>query len=75
LILLEGAYSACSELADYVDLAILVEVPIEERHARLAAREDKGFLDRWHKRWDPVEDYYFNQVRPMDSFDLVMKDE
>lgn len=75
LILLEGAYSACSELADFVDLAILVEVPIEERHARLAVREDKEFLDRWHQLWDPVEDYYFNQVRPLDSFDLVMKDE
>ena len=73
VILLEGAYTACPELADLVDLAILVDVPVEERHARLEAREDEGFLEEWHRRWDPVESYYFTQVRPRSSFDLVVK--
>jgi uridine kinase len=72
VILLEGAYSACPQLADLVDLAILVHVPVEERHARLAAREDTDFLEKWHRRWDPVESYYFNQVRPRSDFDLVL---
>ena len=73
VILIEGAYSAGPELADSIDLAILVDVPVAERHARLEAREDKEFLRKWHKRWDPVEKYYFNQVRPRSSFDLVVK--
>jgi uridine kinase len=73
VILLEGAYTACPELADLVDLAVLVDVPVEERHVRLEAREDKGFLEEWHRRWDPVESYYFTQVRPRSSFDLVVK--
>jgi uridine kinase len=72
VILLEGAYSACQFLSDLMDLAILVEVPIDERRARLAAREDKEFLDRWHKIWDAVEEHYFTQVRPRASFGLVV---
>ncbi|MCK4961542.1 MAG: hypothetical protein KAS19_03605 [Anaerolineales bacterium] len=60
-------------LGDLVDLTILVDVSIDERHARLASREDKDFMDRWHKIWDPVEKYYFTQVRPKSSFDLVVK--
>lgn len=73
VILLEGAYTAGPELADLVDLAILVDVPVEERHARQKAREDADFLEEWHRRWDPVERYYFSQVRPKSSFDIVVK--
>jgi len=73
VILLDGAYSACPELADLVDLAVLIDVSVDERHARLAAREDKDFLERWHMRWDPVESYYFTHVKPRSSFDLVVR--
>jgi uridine kinase len=73
IILIEGAYSASPELADLVDLAVLIDVPVEERHARLTAREDKHFLEKWHRRWDEVEAYYANQVRTKSSFDLVVQ--
>jgi uridine kinase len=72
VILLDGAYSAGPALEDLVDLAVLVDVPPEVRHARLAAREEAGFLARWHRLWDPVEAYYFNEVRPRASFDVVV---
>lgn len=72
VILLEGAYSASPALADLVDLAVLVDVPAPERHKRLAKREDHDFLQRWHARWDAVEEYYFTDVRPRSSFDLVV---
>jgi uridine kinase len=72
VILIEGAYSAGPALADLVDLAILVDVPVEERHARLRGREDAAFLARWHGRWDEVEAHYFREVRPRGSFDLVI---
>lgn len=72
VILLDGAYSAAPQLGDLVDLAILVDVSIEERHARQAAREDESFLERWHQLWDPVEEVYFACVRPKGSFDLVV---
>jgi uridine kinase/predicted kinase len=73
VVVIEGAYSAGPALADLVDLAILVDVPVEERHARLRSREDREFLETWHRRWDPLERYYFNDVRPQRSFDLVVR--
>ena len=73
VILIEGAYSASPALADVVDLAILVDVPIETRHSRLSAREDGAFLEKWHRRWDVVESLYFTQVRPRSSYDLVVR--
>jgi uridine kinase len=72
VILLDGAYSAGPELKDLVDLAVLVDVPVKERHARQAAREDADFLKRWHQLWDPVEAFYFTCVRSRESYDLVV---
>jgi uridine kinase len=74
VIVLEGAYSARPELADLVELAVLVDVPTEERHRRLGRREKKSFRDAWHARWDVAEDHYFGQVRVPSSFDLVVTD-
>jgi para-aminobenzoate synthetase len=73
VILLDGAYSAGPQLADLVDLSVLVDVPLPIRHARLAAREAPAFLAQWHARWDAVEAYYFTVLRPRTSFDLVVK--
>lgn len=72
VIVLDGAYSARPELADLIDLSVLVDAPLAARHARLAAREDKEFLAAWHARWDAAEAYYFTRVRPPSSFDLVV---
>lgn len=72
VILLDGAYSARPELRDLVDLAVLVDAPTATRRARLAAREEPGFLEGWHARWDEAEAYYFQTVRPASTFDLVV---
>ena len=73
VILIEGAYSASPALADLIDLSILVDLPVKERYIRLEAREDHDFLEKWHQRWDEAETYYFNQVRPKSSFDVVVE--
>jgi len=26
----------------------------------------------WHGRWDVAEDYYFTDIRPRESFDLII---
>lgn len=70
VILLEGAYSGHPKLRDLIDFSVLRDVPVEERHARLAAREEARFLERWLSRWDPVEHYYFTEMRPRASYDL-----
>jgi uridine kinase len=73
IIILEGAYSARPELSDLIDLKVLIDVPVQERHKRLAEREEKEFLIQWHERWDGAEQYYFRDVRPPSSFDLVIE--
>lgn len=73
VILLEGTYSAGPQLSDLVDLTILVDAPVQERHARLDGREPPDFSEKWHAVWDEVEAYYFRQVRPEGSFDLVVR--
>ena len=72
VIILEGAYSTSPEIADLIDLTVLVYVPVSERHKRLAEREDERFLQRWHAIWDEVEKYYFTEMRPKSSFNLVV---
>jgi uridine kinase len=72
VLLLDGAYSAGPQLADLVGLSVLVDVPVEVRHARLAAREDPAFLAQWHARWDAVEAYYFTAIRLRTFFDLIV---
>ena len=72
VILLDGIYSDRAELADIVDLRILIELPEELRRARLIAREGPDFMLRWHAIWDSAEDYYFSRMPPH-SFDLVIR--
>jgi uridine kinase len=74
IIIIEGAYSSCSFLADLIDLTILIYVPAEERHKRLSIREgDSEFLKQWHQRWDIAENYYFECIRPQNSFDFIIE--
>jgi uridine kinase len=73
VVLLDGAYSARPELADVVDISVLVEAAPATREARLAAREAPGFLRQWHARWDLAEEYYFRHVRPPSAFDVVLQ--
>ena len=72
VVLLDGAYSARPELADVLDLKVLVEAAHATRETRLAAREAPAFLRRWHARWDAAEEHYFTRVRPPPAFDVVL---
>lgn len=72
VVVLDGAYSARPELADLLDLCILIDTSEAVRRARLEARESPAFLRAWHDRWDAAEAYYFRHVRPASSFDVVV---
>ena len=72
VIIIDGAYSSGPQLADLVDLTVLVETSEAERWARLTRREEAEFLAQWHARWTGVEDFYFSNVRPRNSFDLIV---
>jgi uridine kinase len=73
IIIIDGAYSTSPAIIEFVDITILIDVPIEERHKRLSNRESLIFLNEWHQRWDSVEDYYFNEIRPKEFFDFVIE--
>lgn len=73
VIILEGAYSSNPILSVPIDLKVLIDVPVVERHQRLDKREEnKQFLQRWHLLWDAVEEYYFSEVMQKSSFDLIV---
>jgi uridine kinase len=73
LIVLDGAYSTRPGLQDIIDLSVLVEVPEDEsRRKRLLDREGEAYMTDWHGRWDVAEDYYFSNVRPRESFDMII---
>lgn len=72
IVILEGAYSARPELADLVDLRVLLDTPTETRRAQLLAREGDDYRDDWEARWSEAEDHYFGSVVPLSGFDLVL---
>ena len=70
LVIVEGDCSAAPELSDLVDRAIYVDTPATERLERLQQRiapED------WDSDWLRAEEEYFAHVRPVESFDLVIR--
>ena len=67
LIILEGVYAARPELADLVDLRLLVRVPDTVRIARLLARE--GEIGTWETQWHEAEEWYFAHDAPAEGFD------
>ncbi|UYN98520.1 MAG: hypothetical protein KIT02_11210 [Devosia sp.] len=73
VILVEGVYSARPELADLVDLSLLVHVSEARRIERLVARE--GEIGPWERQWHRAEDHYFAMTRLPDSFDILLGDD
>ena len=72
IVLLEGAYSSSPFLADLIDAAVLIDVPAAERHKRLLLRDGPVFSAQWRQRWDTAEAYYFEYIRPKESFDFII---
>ena len=72
VIVLDGSYSTSPEMADIVDISVLLTLGEDVRRSRLLAREGAEFMRRWHSVWDSAEDYYFSVIRPDSSFDVVL---
>ena len=73
VIILDGIYSFRPELADLVDLSVLVLIDDKLRHKRLEDREGQDFMRQWHAIWDEAEDHYFTKVRKPSDYDLVIE--
>jgi len=72
VVMLEGVYSARPELADLLDLRVLLDTEPTLRRDRLRGREGDAYRDEWEARWSEAEDHYFGSVMPPASFDLVL---
>ena len=72
VVILEGAYSARPELADLVDVRVLLDTPNDRRRRQLLDREGDDYRADWEGRWSEAEDHYFGTVVPPESFDLVI---
>jgi para-aminobenzoate synthetase len=72
VVVVEGAYACRPELADLIAWSVLVSAPVEDRHRRLAQRENPRFLAAWRARWGAAEQWYFSRVRPESPFDRVV---
>lgn len=70
VVIVEGVYAARPELADLVDLRVLVEVDAAERAARMA---DRGDDPTWAALWARAEHHYFSQIRTPADFDLLVR--
>jgi uridine kinase len=73
IVILDGAYSSRKELSDLVDFSILVTASEDTRVGRVVGREGKDYSDDWHQTWQDAMDYYFKEVRPPETFDLIVE--
>ena len=72
IIILEGVYAARPELADLIDIAIMVRADEGVRESRLLARQEH--TGPWEKQWHAAEDYYFEFIRPLTSFNMLVSE-
>jgi len=73
VIVVDGVYSSRPELSHLIDLAVFVQTTEQSRDERITSRNHGN--DRWHSRWAAAEAYYFVDVRPPGTFDLVVRGE
>jgi uridine kinase len=69
IVILEGVYAARPELADLIDLRVMLAAPDGVRTARLMARE--GTIGPWERQWHQAEDAYFRSIMPPEAFGAV----
>jgi uridine kinase len=70
IVIVEGDCAAAPGLSDLVDRAIYVDTPEAERLRRL---RERVVPEDWDSDWLRAEQDYFARVRPVESFDLVIR--
>jgi uridine kinase len=70
VVIVEGLFVSRPELRHFVDVAVLVTEDAETRATRQRHRADA--TDDWLRRWDDAERWYFENVRPPSSFDVIV---
>jgi uridine kinase len=70
VVVVEGLFVSRPELEAFADLSVLVEAPASVRWERQLERGDS---EDWLRRWDAAERLFFEQIRPLQTFDIVVR--
>ena len=73
VLILDGAYSTRPELAEFLDLTVLVTLDDALRRQRIMDREGEDWTLEWFTVWDAAENLYFGHMRPESAFDIVIR--
>ena len=71
-LILEGSYCNLPPIRETADLRIFLNTPREIREARLKKRESPESLTRFHEKWIPLENAYFEAFSLPDPGCLVI---
>ena len=69
-VIVEGLFVSRPELADLVDLTVLITADSAVRRQRQLTRADASAS--WLERWDAAERWFFERVRQPTTFDVVV---
>jgi uridine kinase len=74
IMIIEGTYSLHTYLADAYDLKVFMDISPQLQMQRLEQRETAESLQRFIKRWIPLEEAYFNSRDLRGTADLIFED-
>jgi len=72
IVLLEGVYSARTELSSLFDLRVVLEVPEQVRRKQLIDREGNNLRTDWEQVWSDAEHFYFKNRLDHQTLSLVL---
>ena len=71
IVIVEGVFSMRPELRGFLDVAIFIETPREERIRRMTSRPQPSIS--WMDQWLAAEDWYLEKVAPHRDADVILE--
>lgn len=71
LSVVEGAYSMHPLLAEQYDLSVFLRISPQLQHDRILRRNGPEVAERFFTQWIPLEQLYFDALRPAERCDLI----
>ena len=72
LVVIEGAYSMHTELSDYYDLSVFLDIDSNLQKKRIAKRNSPELAERFFNDWIPLEKIYFSQMQVASRCDICI---
>lgn len=73
LIICEGAYALHPAFGDYSDLRIFSTITPDKQERRILARDGEAMLERFRKRWIPMEERYIEAYNIEKNCEIILK--